>query len=95
MIESFREQLKIAEAYFENGLPYWCDVFSRPMDEEFEKYLKSNGHNVQYLILELFDSVYIPDGCPLSKVEQTAKERAKLRATINYDKLGQTWTKYP
>lgn len=79
MIESFIEQQKIAGAYFENGLPYWCDFFSRPNDKEFEKYLKSNGHNVQYLILELFDPVYIPHGCNLSRVEQTAKERAKLR----------------
>lgn len=79
MSDSFKEHLEIAEVYFCDGLPYWCNDFSRPVDEEFAKYLNVNGYKVDYLILELFDPVYIPQGCDYERVLVTAKERRKLR----------------
>ena len=79
MSKSFETHLEIAESYFNETLPYWCDNFSRPTDSEFADYLKKKGHNIHYRILELFDQVYIPINCDLDQVLATAKERKELR----------------
>jgi hypothetical protein len=77
--EEFRRHLEIAKQYFESNLPYWCDDFSRPTDQEFATYLKLNGFSVQYLVLEIFEQVYIPSGCDLDSVIRTGKIRRALK----------------
>ena len=79
MSEYFHKHYEEAKEYFAEGLPYWCDVFSRPTDKEFANYLNSRGFAVQYLILEIFEQVYIPVQCDLDTVIETAKIRSALR----------------
>ena len=79
MDNKFSIQFEAAKEYLLCGLPYWCDDFSRPTDQEFADYLKSNGISVQYLVLELFEQVYIPPTCNFHRVIATAKIRSDLR----------------
>ncbi|MPQ71046.1 MULTISPECIES: hypothetical protein [unclassified Pseudomonas] len=79
MNETFRQHLVIAKGYFSKKLPYWCSDFSRPTDQQFGEFLRSNGYRVQYLVLELWDQVYIPLDCNFEVVEETARVRARLR----------------
>ncbi|PTQ74156.1 hypothetical protein [Pseudomonas sp. GV071] len=76
----FDEHLTLAEACFAQNLPYWCSDFSRPTDREFAALLKGRGHSLQYLVLEMWDQVYIPASCDLNAVKATAKVRATLRS---------------
>lgn len=78
-MEEFRAHLEMAKPYLERNLPYWCDDFSRPADQEFASYLNANGFSVQYLILEIFEQVYIPSKCNLDRVKRTGIIRRALR----------------
>lgn len=75
----FDHHFQIAIQYFDQGLPYWCDEFNRPADEDFADYIRKNGHKVTYIVLEKFDPVYIPEGCDLNRVQRTALKRVNER----------------
>ncbi|HCE4694992.1 TPA: hypothetical protein NGU23_004611 [Vibrio parahaemolyticus] len=78
-MEHFLENYIEAVGYFDKSLPYWCDNFLRPADEEFATYLHSKGHNVTYCVLEVFEQVYIPKACDHKRVLETAVVRRELR----------------
>lgn len=79
MTKEFQRHLEIAKKFLAKGLPYWCDDFNRPTDQEFAKYLNANGFPVQYLILEIFEQVYIPSKCNLDSVKRTGVLRRALK----------------
>ncbi|HDZ3704178.1 TPA: hypothetical protein RSW58_003187, partial [Vibrio cholerae] len=78
-MDDFLEKYIEAMAYFDRGLPYWCNHFFRPIDEEFARYLRSRGCNITYRIFEIFEQVYIPSTCDYHRVEKTANVRVELR----------------
>lgn len=75
----FRKHLELAKPYLESNLPYWCDDFNRPADQEFARYLNENGFSVQYFVLEIFEQVYIPLKCDLDAVIRTGTVRRALK----------------
>lgn len=79
IMDEFRKHLEIAKPYLDRNLPYWCDDFNRPADQEFARYLNANGFSVQYLILEVFEQVYIPSKCDLDSVKRTGQLRRELK----------------
>ncbi|EKO3828764.1 hypothetical protein RB979_003715 [Vibrio alginolyticus] len=79
MMQDFLNKYIEAKRFFDKDLPYWCDYFSRPVDEEFADYLREQGQDVTYCVLEVFEQVYIPQACEQSRVQKTALERRKLR----------------
>lgn len=78
-MDEFRAHFEKAKPYLEQNLPYWCDDFNRPADQEFASYLNANGFSVQYLVLEIFEQVYIPSKCNLDDVKRTGVIRRALR----------------
>lgn len=80
MDDIFIEKLDEARSFFEAGLPFWCDHFSRPTDYEFKKYLINKGFDIYYLYFEEFyEGVYSPNAYSPEDLEQVAMNRNELR----------------
>lgn len=80
MLDSFREKLNEARICLEQGHPFWCDEFSRPIDQEFENFLKDNGFAIYYLYFaETWEGVYSPLNFMPEELERIANKRDELR----------------
>jgi hypothetical protein len=80
MDDIFIEKLNEAKSFFEVGLPFWCDHFSRPTVQEFKKHLINNGFDIYYLFFdEFYEGVYSPNVYSPEELEQVATRRNELR----------------
>lgn len=76
----FEGKLEEARNYLDRDEPFWCDDFTRPSDQEFEKYLVSKGYDIYYLyFIEGWEGVYAPKSFQPKDLRKMSLSRSKLR----------------
>lgn len=74
------ESLKDAKKNLRKGLPYWTDVFTRPLNSEFEKLLRQDGFHIFHICFWIEgEDVYSPISIEVDRLREVAKNRVGLR----------------